>query len=311
MAHGALAARIVLEEGMKLGYQDAGSLRCSIDAARPAQGGLALRAVHHLQDASLKKSHVGLTFIRDSDIWDKSFTERAPKLGGLIEFYRSPARVQWTPTGNNVPDYPKLAQLWWQNIGDASLAPRLRRLAMDALAAAQDSVLERLERSGVQGVCGPKLNPKQSAEDWFAKAEADGNSRPAQARQREAEGRDGRLRHADQVVAGDAAEALGIEAPQAAALGKTPEAADYDNVGNRAIERNSPMGYFCGHAPIRNRSILQASPLLLRACRLSNVLRTQSPENNAGRYARPRIGKRFLDQPAQPFIGCHCLIVGT
>jgi len=49
---------------------------------------------------SLKKSHVGLTFIRESDIWDKSFTERAPKLGGLIEFYRSPARVQWTPTGN-------------------------------------------------------------------------------------------------------------------------------------------------------------------------------------------------------------------
>jgi hypothetical protein len=40
-------------------------------------------------------------------------------LGGLVEFYRSPARVAWTPTGTNVPDYPKLAQLWWQNIGEA------------------------------------------------------------------------------------------------------------------------------------------------------------------------------------------------
>ena len=72
-----------------------------------------------------------------------SFTERAPKLGGLIEFYRSPARVQWTPTGINVPDYPKLAQLWWQNIGDASSGAKTPQEAMDALAAAQDDVLGR------------------------------------------------------------------------------------------------------------------------------------------------------------------------
>ena len=126
----------------------------------------------------MKKSHVGLTFIRESDIWDKSFTERAPKLGGLIEFYRSPARVQWTPTGNNVPDYPKLAQLWWQNIGDASSGAKTPQAAMDALAAAQDSVLERLEKSGVQGACGPKLNKKETAEYWFAKSEKDGNIAP-------------------------------------------------------------------------------------------------------------------------------------
>src|SRR5258707_209884 len=122
---------------------------------------------------SLKKSHVGLTFTRESDIWDKSFTERAPKLGGLIEFYRSPARVQWTPTGNNVPDYPKLAQLWWQNIGDASSGTKTPQAAMDALAAAQGSVLDRLEKSGVQGACGPKLNKKETAEYWFKKAEKD------------------------------------------------------------------------------------------------------------------------------------------
>jgi glycerol transport system substrate-binding protein len=127
---------------------------------------------------SLKKSHVGLTFIRESDIWDKSFTERAPKLGGLIEFYRSPARVQWTPTGNNVPDYPKLAQLWWQNIGDASSGTKTPQQAMDALAAAQDSVMERLEKSGVQKECGPKLNKKETAEYWFAKSAKDGNIAP-------------------------------------------------------------------------------------------------------------------------------------
>ena len=66
---------------------------------------------------SLKKSIVGLTPIRESDI-DVTTTSRkdADKYGGLVEFYRSPARVAWTPTGTNVPDYPKLAQLWWQNV---------------------------------------------------------------------------------------------------------------------------------------------------------------------------------------------------
>jgi glycerol transport system substrate-binding protein len=47
-----------------------------------------------------------------SDIQSEHVTKVADKLGGLVEFYRSPARVAWTPTGTNVPDYPKLAQLW-------------------------------------------------------------------------------------------------------------------------------------------------------------------------------------------------------
>jgi glycerol transport system substrate-binding protein len=110
----------------------------------------------------VKKSHVGLTFIRESTIQHKSFTERAPKLGGLIEFYRSPARVQWSPTGTNVPDYPKLAQLWWQNIGDASSGAKTPQEAMDALCAEQEKVLERLERAGVQGDIGPKLNEEHA-----------------------------------------------------------------------------------------------------------------------------------------------------
>ena len=117
--------------------------------------------------ASLKKSHVGLTFIRESDINHQSFTERAPKLGGLIEFYRSPARVQWSPTGTNVPDYPKLAQLWWQNIGDASSGAKTAQEAMDALCQAQERVLARLERAGVQGDIGPKLNEERDPEYWL------------------------------------------------------------------------------------------------------------------------------------------------
>ncbi|GJD98592.1 ABC transporter substrate-binding protein [Methylobacterium isbiliense] len=167
------------KEGMKLGYQDAGSL--TLLKSTPLERRKAAWLYQQFivsKTVSLKKSHVGLTFIRESDIWDKTFTERAPKLGGLVEFYRSPARTQWTPTGVNVPDYPKLAQLWWQNIGDASSGAKTPQAAMDALAAAQDDVMARLERSKVQGECGPKLNPKTSAEEWFKKAETGGTLAP-------------------------------------------------------------------------------------------------------------------------------------
>ena len=156
------------EEGMKLGYQDAGSwtLMKSTPLKR-AQAAWLYAQFTVSKTVSLKKSHVGLTIIRDSDIRDKSFTERAPQLGGLVEFYRSPARVQWTPTGTNVPDYPKLAQLWWQNIGDAASGAKTPQEAMTALAQAQDQVMSRIERAGVQGECGPKLNPVKDRQYWL------------------------------------------------------------------------------------------------------------------------------------------------
>ena len=92
----------------------------------------------------------------------ESFTERAPKLGGLVEFYRSPDRVMWTPTGVNVPDYPKLAQLWWQNIGDVNSGAFTPQQAMDRLAGEMDQVMARMqeadEKAKTYGGCGPRLN---------------------------------------------------------------------------------------------------------------------------------------------------------
>jgi glycerol transport system substrate-binding protein len=44
--------------------------------------------------------------------------------------------MQWTPTGTNVADYPRLAQLWWQNIGDAVSGAKTPHEAMTALAGA-------------------------------------------------------------------------------------------------------------------------------------------------------------------------------
>ena len=107
--------------------------------------------------------------VRDSDVRHKSFTERAPKLGGMVEFWRSPARVAWTPTGPNVPDYPKLAQLFWQNIGEASSGAISSDKAMDNLAKEMDDVMARIERSGIQGNKGPKLNPCIDEAKWLGK----------------------------------------------------------------------------------------------------------------------------------------------
>lgn len=155
------------QDGMKLGYQDAGSwtlLNSTPEDRRKAAWLYAQFTV--AKTVSLKKSIVGLTFIRDTDIRSDYFTENAPKYGGLIEFYRSPARVQWTPTGTNVPDYPKLAQLWWQNIAPAITGEVTAQQAMDNLATAQDEVLSRLERVGLKE-CSPKLNEEKDAQYWF------------------------------------------------------------------------------------------------------------------------------------------------
>src|SRR5918994_7535487 len=157
------------EDGQKLGYQDAGSwtlLNSTPLGRRKAAWLYAQFTV--AKTTSLKKSHVGLTIIRDSDINHESFTERAPLLGGLVEFYRSPARVAWSPSGINVPDYPKLAQLWWQNIGEAVAGEVTVDTAMDNLASEMDRVMERIERAGVQGECGPKLNPEKDPSEWLS-----------------------------------------------------------------------------------------------------------------------------------------------
>jgi len=156
------------EKGMKLGYQDAGSWTLFKSTPVDRRKAAWLYAQFTVsKTVSLKKSHVGLTIIRESDIQDESFTKRAPQLGGLVEFYRSPARIAWTPTGTNVPDYPKLAQLWWQNIGEAVAGEVTVGTAMDNLAREQDKVMARIQRSGAQGECGPKLNAKRDPSYWL------------------------------------------------------------------------------------------------------------------------------------------------
>ena len=156
------------EEGMKLGYQDVGSWTFMKSTPKERRLAAWLYAQFTVsKTVSLEKTIAGLTPIRESDINSDVMTEMAPKLGGLIEFYRSPARVQWSPTGTNVPDYPKLAQLWWQYIAQAASGEATPQKALDGLAEAQDRVMERLERANVMPKCGPKLNEPRDPQYWL------------------------------------------------------------------------------------------------------------------------------------------------
>jgi glycerol transport system substrate-binding protein len=162
------------KEGMKLGYQDAGSwtLFKSTPVDRRKAAWLYAQFVVS-KTVDVKKAHVGLTIIRDSTIRHESFSERAPKLGGLVEFYRSPDRVNWTPTGINVPDYPKLAQIWWQQIGDVNSGAFTPQEAMDHLAGEMDQTMARMqaadEQANTYGGCGPRLNEEKDPSEWLGK----------------------------------------------------------------------------------------------------------------------------------------------
>ena len=156
------------KEGMQNGYQDVGSWTYlkSTPPDRMAAAWLYGQFVTS-KTVSAKKSAVGLTFIRESDIKHEYFTKNANKFGGLIEFYRSPARVAWTPTGTNVADYPKMSQLWWKNVATAITGEKTPQVAMDNLANEMDDIMARLQRAGMKS-CAPKLNEKKDPKTWLS-----------------------------------------------------------------------------------------------------------------------------------------------
>ncbi len=167
------------KEGMKLGYQDVGGwTMLKYAPMEKTKAGWLYAQFCTCKTVTLKKALYSLHLIRESDVWHQAMTDLAPKVGGLVEFYRSPARKQWTPTGVNVPDYGKMAQVWWQNVSNAVSGAVTPQQAMDGLARDQDAIMTRLQRSGVQGKLGPVMNEEKTAEYWYAKAEKDGNLAP-------------------------------------------------------------------------------------------------------------------------------------
>ena len=75
----------------------------------------------------------------------------------------------------------KLAQIWWQQIGDVNSGAFSPQQAMDRLAEEMDLVMSRMEAAdkanNTYGGCGPRLNKLSDASKWlnkkrFAKSEA-------------------------------------------------------------------------------------------------------------------------------------------
>ena len=148
------------QEGMKLGYQDAGAwtfLKSTPLKRRKAAWLYAQFTVS--KSVSLKKLLVGLTPIRHSDVMSDYLTENAARYGGLIEFYRSNARNIWTPTGTNVPNYPYLSDLWWRNISKVPSGELTAKQAMDNLAFDMDARLLTLSAE-FSGQCSTALHVK-------------------------------------------------------------------------------------------------------------------------------------------------------
>lgn len=81
------------------------------------------------------------------------------------------ARKAWTPTGLNVPNYPKLAKLWWPNIADAIDGKRTPQEALDRLAESQDRAMAVMQRNYTLDNCGPRLADRDQLKGrkwWFS-----------------------------------------------------------------------------------------------------------------------------------------------
>ncbi|AVI63265.1 ABC transporter substrate-binding protein [Halomonas sp. GFAJ-1] len=156
------------EEGMKVGYQDVGSWTFFDSTPEDRRSAAWLFAQFTVaKTTSLEKLMAGLTPIRESDIFSEQMTEMAPKLGGLVEFYRSPNESNWTPTGTNVPDYPRMAPLWWQNLAPVMSGEVTPQEGLDKLAADMDNTMHRLARANVFDSYAPVLNEERDPQYWL------------------------------------------------------------------------------------------------------------------------------------------------
>ena len=160
------------DEGMKIGYQDAGSwtIPRNVRGQRRAMAWLwAQFSVS--KTVGLKKFVEGGTPVRRSTIFADYVTARQENWGGLIEFYRSAEESKWTDTGPNVPDYPALSAMWWPNIARAIEGEVTSQQAMDAVAEAMDEAMGKMRMARFS----PVLNAPRSRAEWL---EAPGSPKP-------------------------------------------------------------------------------------------------------------------------------------
>ncbi len=163
------------DEGMKVGYQDAGSwtIPTNVTGQRRAMAWVwAQFAVS--KTVSVDKFIAGGTPVRRSTVFSDYLTTHIAEYGGLVEFYRSSEAVKWTDTGLNVPDYPALSSIWWPNIAQALDGELTAQQAMDTIAAQMDAALAQMHMATLS----PELYPPTDPQWWLAQPGAPKPPRP-------------------------------------------------------------------------------------------------------------------------------------
>ena len=163
------------EEGMKVGYQDAGSWTIPKNTAGPKRAAAWLWAQFCVsKSVSLAKFKAGGTPVRRSTLDTEFVQTNKHKWGGLIEFYQSNAVTKWTDTGLNVPNYPLMFRAWWPNLDKAIQGKITAKTAMDNIAQAQDNIMDQLKNMKYR----PQLNEVKSDEYWLAQPGSPKPERP-------------------------------------------------------------------------------------------------------------------------------------
>ena len=171
------------QDGMKSGYQDVGAWTLlKSTPLRQRQAAWLYAQFVTAKSVSLRKTLVGLTPIRRSDLDSPALLAEAPRLGGLVAFYRSRAARRWTPTGGDVPDYSGMASLWWRQLHPAVAGRISAAEALGNLARTFDRHLQDVGQRQ-QHDCAPRLNPVRDARYWLEQPGAPwprlDNERPA------------------------------------------------------------------------------------------------------------------------------------
>ena len=163
------------EEGMKVGYQDAGSWTIPKDTKGGKRAAAWLWAQFCVsKSAALAKFKVGGTPVRHSTLQTPWVQANKHRYGGLIEFFQSDGVNQWTDTGLNVPHYPLLFRVWWPNLDQAIDGKITPQQAMDNIAREQDKIMASLKNIKY----APKLNKVSTREHWLKQPGAPKAERP-------------------------------------------------------------------------------------------------------------------------------------
>lgn len=159
-------------KGMKVGYQDVGAWTFLYSTPIHLRQAAWLYAQFIVsKTVSLKKTMVTNTPIRRSDVFSEFLENSLMAKSGILDYYRSKSMAEWSPTGDNVPDYPALSAGWYLELAPYLEGKITAQRALDNLASFFDRHLAKLQQESRSNnvTCAPVLNPKQDRNDWLKK----------------------------------------------------------------------------------------------------------------------------------------------